>query len=91
MLNTIKENKLTKSIDVPTWDTERRALNSLCNVLITFLHNRDHREGEAQYKYGINISPKRVEIQLVERLKILDEGSKIENRFAIIFKIFVTY
>lgn len=52
------------------------------------LHNKDHREGEAQYKYGINIKPNKVDIQFIERLKILEEGSKIENKLAIIFKIF---
>ena len=57
------------------------------SVLTSFLHNKDHREGEAQYKYGRNINPRRVESQLVEKLKILDEGSKIEKRFVIIFKV----
>lgn len=32
LLNTINANKLTKSIDVPTWDEDSKALNSLCKV-----------------------------------------------------------
>lgn len=31
--------------------------------------------------------PKNAKIQLVERLNALEEGSKIENRFVIIFRI----
>lgn len=91
LLNTINLNKLTNNIEVPTWEGVRSALNSLWRVWIIFLHRRDHREGEAQYKYGINIKPNKVDIQFIERLKILDEGSKIENRFAIIFKISEKY
>ena len=34
----------------------------------------------------MNNRPKKVEIQFNERLKILEEGSKMENRLAIIFK-----
>lgn len=34
----------------------------------------------------MNMSPKRVEIQFNEKLKILEDGSKIENKLAIIFK-----
>ena len=52
--------------------------------MISLQHN-DQREGEAQYRWGINVNPKSVEIQPSQRLKILDDGSKIENRLAIIF------
>ena len=50
LLNTIKLNKLTNNIDVPICEGVKRALNSLWRVWIIFLHKRDHREGEAQYK-----------------------------------------
>lgn len=46
------------------------------------------REGETQYMKGKNNKPKKVEIQLRGSEKILDEGSKILNNLAIIFKIF---
>ena len=88
MLNTIKLNKEINIVEAPMWDGDSKAVNSLCKVWINFLHIRDHREGEAQYKYGININPRSVDNQFVDSLKILEEGSKIENRLAIIFKIF---
>ncbi len=75
-------------VDTPMCEGVKRALNSLCNVWMIFLHRNDHRDGEAQYRYGMNIRPRRVEIQFIDKLKILDDGSKIENRLAIIFKVF---
>ena len=50
LLNTINLNKLTNNIEVPTWEGVKSALNSLWRVWIIFLHNKDHREGEAQNK-----------------------------------------
>lgn len=37
------------------------------------------------------MSPKKVETQFNDNLKILDEGSKIENSLVIIFKFFGTH
>jgi len=48
---------------------------------------RDHREGIAQNKYGMNKKPKKVEVQFKERFIILDRGSNLENRFVIIFNL----
>ena len=82
----IKENRDTKNTVDPTQFTVSNALNSLWRVNIVSLQPRDHREGEAQYKYGMNKRPKRVDTQLSEKLKSLEEGSKIENKLAIIFR-----
>ena len=37
-------------VEAPMCDGDSKAVNSLCKVWINFLHIRDHREGEAQYK-----------------------------------------
>lgn len=89
LLNTIKVKIEINKIVLPMWEGDKRALNSLCKVKITLLQSRDQREGEDQYKKGINKSPKIVEVQLTDRLKNLDEGSKIENKLAIIFSFFL--
>lgn len=46
----MKLNKATNSIVDPVWEGWSKALNSLWRVWIIFLHNKDQREGEAQYK-----------------------------------------
>ena len=66
--------------------TVKSALNSLWRVKVISLQHNDQREGEAQKRYGINSKPKKVEIQFNDKLKILEAGSKIENKLAIIFK-----
>ncbi len=43
------------------------------------------REGKNQYIIGKNIIPNIVLSQLRDKLKIFVEGSKIENKFIIIF------
>lgn len=45
------------------------------------------REGINQYIIGKNIIPNIVLSQLRDKLKIFVEGSKIENKFIIIFSI----
>lgn len=76
-------------MDTPVWEGVNKALNSLWRVERVFPHINSHREGEAQYKKGINRRPKVVDIQFVEKLKILEDGSKIEKRLVIIFRDFV--
>ena len=41
----------------------------------------------AQNKYGMRASPKNVDIQFKDMLKIEDRGSKLENRLVIIFSL----
>ena len=43
-------------------------------MLIILLHKRDHLDGEAQCKYGLNIKHSKVDIQFIERLKIPEES-----------------
>merc|ERR1711915_56836 len=80
LLKTIRENKVTKMIVLPTGEFAKRILNSLCNVSNTLNQSKDHRD-------GINISPKKVETQFNDRPIIEETGSKTENRFVIIFKL----
>lgn len=87
LLNIMKVNKEININVEPKWEERIKALNSLCKLYRIFLHNKDQRDGELQYKYGINIIPKIVDIQLIDRFRILEEGSKIENKFIIIFSV----
>lgn len=48
-----------------------------------------YREGISQYVEGIIINPKKVLIQLIDKLKILEEGSNTENKFVIIFSLMI--
>lgn len=88
LLNTINLNNLINRIDTPKCEGSNKALNSLCRVWVIFVHNKDQREGEAQYIYGTNSRPSKVDTQFKEKEKILEDGSKIENKLAIIFKEF---
>jgi len=88
LLNTTRENKVTKIIVLPTGDPASKILNSLCNVSNTLNHNNDQRDGIIQYSVGINNKPKNVESQLRGRCIIEDIGSKTENKFVIIFSLF---
>lgn len=49
-------------------------------------HRKEIREGMNQYESGRIKIPRKVLIQLSERLNIEEEGSKTENKFIIIFK-----
>lgn len=79
-----------KTTVVPLWEGRSRALNSVCRIIINLLHNKDHREGEAQYIKGIKRIPNKVEVQFKGKLN-LEEGSKIENKLVIIFRIFLSF
>jgi hypothetical protein len=61
-------------------------LNSLCKVRVSLIHNIFIREGINQYMGGIIKSPKKILIQFIDKPKFV-EGSKVENKFAIIFKL----
>ena len=88
LLNTIKENSVTKIIVLPTGELASKILNSLWNVSSTLNHSKDQRDGIIQYNAGINNKPKKVEIQFKDRFMIDDMGSKTENKFVIIFKLY---
>lgn len=75
-------------IVLPTGDLARRILNSPCRVVKTLDHNKDQRDGIIQYNTGINKSPRKVETQFRGSAITDDTGSKTENKFVIIFKIF---
>ena len=48
LLNKIKANTLTNKVDTPICEGVKRALNSLCRVIVILLHSNDQREGETQ-------------------------------------------
>lgn len=61
-----------------------KILNSLCNVIIIEVHKIWSREGINQNIGGIIIIPINVLSQFNDKLKFV-EGSKVENKFIIIF------
>lgn len=85
-MKTIKLNKEIKMNVLPLCpEGPNKVLNSLCKVIKIFLHNKLNREGRNQKEHGIIIIPIKVLNQFKERLKIVVEGSKTENKFVIIF------
>lgn len=62
-------------------------LNSLCKVWKILFQNNVIREGKNQKIIGKNNNPNIELIQLKEILKIFVDGSKIENKFIIIFSL----
>lgn len=88
LLNKIIENKETKIKVLPLWpDGPNKVLNSLWRVNKIVFQKIVYREGINQYTEGINKIPKKVLIQFKDKLKILDEGSKTENKLVIIFNL----
>lgn len=77
----------TNTIVLPGFETPRRVLNSLWRVDINLLHRSDHRDGTVQNRYGIKISPRKVDNQLSDILNTDDRGSNLENRLVIIFSL----
>lgn len=88
MLNRIKVNKEInmKVVPLKLW-LPSNILNSECKVKKILLQNNENRDGKNQKIIGKNNNPIIVLSQLSERLKILVEGSKIENKFIIIFNL----
>lgn len=88
MLNKIKENKeINKKVDPFALFVFSKVLNSVCNLIKILFHIIKWRLGINQNINGINIIPKNALNQLNDKLKMLVEGSKIENKFAIIFNL----
>ena len=70
------------------WLGPKIVKNSLWSVELILAQINDHRDGEAQNKYGINKNPRIVEAQFIGKSISLEEGSKTENSLVIIFKFF---
>jgi hypothetical protein len=88
LLNKIKV-KRDKNINVVPLNLEipKRVLNSLCKVEKILFQNINTRVGINQNIVGKNKIPRNVLNQFNEKLKIFVEGSKIENKFIIIFNL----
>jgi len=87
LLNKIRENIEIKIKVLPTDPLgPSRVLNSLYNVIKIKFQKILIRDGRSQKETGISIKPIKVLSQFKEKLKILVEGSKTENKFVIIFK-----
>ena len=54
-------------------------------------HIRDHREGIAQNREGTNKTPRNVDNQFNGKDKILEVGSKTENKLVITFSLVLSY
>lgn len=83
-MNKIKENNDTKISVLPLEFFPRRILNSLWSVFTIKFQIILSRDGINQNTGGIKIKPINLLIQFNDKLKLVD-GSKDENRFAIIF------
>jgi hypothetical protein len=66
-------------------------LNSLCSVIKILFQKIFNRDGKNQNIIGKNKIPKKELNQFKDKLKIFVEGSKIENKFIIIFKLRIYY
>lgn len=87
LLKITKENIETKIKDPPFCPFPKRVLNSICKVERSLFHIRWYREGINQKGAGIRKIPIKALSQLIDNLITLDEGSKIENKFVIIFNL----
>jgi hypothetical protein len=88
LLNRIKEKREINIKVVPlNLEIPNRVLNSKCKVKKILLQNIKLREGINQNNIGKNKIPNIVLNQFKEKLKIFVEGSKIENKFIIIFNL----
>lgn len=92
LLNKINENNEIKIKELPACPLVlNNVLNSLWSVNKILFQIIWYREGMNQNIGGIIKIPKNVLIQFNERLKMLVEGSKTENKFVIIFSLMVNY
>lgn len=64
-----------------------KVLNSLCKVIKILFQKIFIREGKNQNIIGKKRIPRNDLNQFKDKLKILVEGSKIENKFIIIFRL----
>lgn len=90
LLNKIKEKREINIKVVPlNLEIPNKVLNSKCNVKKILFQNIKFRDGRNQNNIGKNIIPNIVLSQFKEKLKMFVEGSKIENKFIIIFSLFL--
>lgn len=87
MLKRIIENNLIKIRVAPFKDGDKRILNSLWRVIIILYHIILYRDGINQNIGGIINNPIIVLIQFNEKFRILEVGSKTENKLVIIFNL----
>lgn len=59
------------------------------NILNILNNNQFIRFGKIHIKLGINKMIKRVLIQFISKLKIVVDGSKILNKFVVIFYVII--
>lgn len=79
------QNKfIHKKVDPLNALTPNKILNSLWRVIKIFDQKNINRDGIIQKDKGRIKNPKKVLIQLKEKLKIEEEGSNTENKFIII-------
>lgn len=89
-MNKIKVNKeINIKVEPLNLDTPSKVLNSKWRIKKILFQNIERREGKNQNIMGKNKIPRVVLNQFNEKLKILVEGSKIENKFIIIFRLIV--
>lgn len=88
LLNRIKENNEIKINVVPfILLILSKILNSLWRVEVILIHIKLIREGTNQNIVGRNIRPS-IDLNQFKDKLVLVEGSKVENRFVIIFSLF---
>lgn len=84
----MNENSEIKIKVLPLWlKVPNKVLNSVCKVLIILIQININRDGINQKEIGIISNPKNVLIQFNDKLKILVDGSNVENKLVIIFNI----
>jgi hypothetical protein len=88
LLNRINENNEMKINVLPFSFLPIRFFNSLCNFVSRVFHSIVYRDGVNHILIGINITPRNVLIQLIDKFVGLVDGSNTENRFLIIFSLF---
>lgn len=92
LLNKIIVNKLIKIKLLPLKPLfPIKILNSLWRVKIKFFHKYSIRVGINQNVIGIIVTPMNELSQLIGDEKIEEQGSKTENKFVIIFNLFLIY
>lgn len=86
-MNKININRDTKNNVLPLdLSSLISVLNSLCRIMVNLIQNILIRDGISQYIGGTSKNPMKILIQFIDKPRLV-EGSKVENRFAIIFRI----
>lgn len=83
-----KNSEINIKVDPLNLLIPNSVLNSLCKVIKILFHINEIREWKIQNIGGKNNIPNNVLNQFKDKFKIFVEGSKIENRFIIIIKLY---